>query len=247
MMEIPVEQRNQHERDFFDQLAHNQCEYWGCQTKTGHYRLEIRAHLACQYVHFTKGMNVVDLGCGLGAFTKYLTVYPATFYALDISPTSISFAKKHIIAKNVNFLVQDANHMQFPDNFFDAVIGNATLHHLDLSRALPEIKRALRSRGKLFFTEPNMVNPEIWLERKVQFIRRFVRNSPDETAFYRWQIKERIQEAGFTNVSVVPFDFLYPAIPAFLISPMKVVSDLLEKIPLIKEIAGSLLITAQKP
>ncbi|MBI4039366.1 class I SAM-dependent methyltransferase [Candidatus Daviesbacteria bacterium] len=243
---LAVYDRNQHEQEFFDQLAKDNCEYWGCQTKAGCYRMEMRAQLAQRFLGLCPGMKILDLGCGLGAFTQYLLPYAATIYAIDISSATIAQVKMRISSLNVIFSVQDAHHLSFADNFFDAVVGNATLHHLDLSCALLEIQRVVKPHGQIFFTEPNMANPQNWLERHVRFIGKLMRNSPDETAFYRWQLKKKLKAAGFINVSAEPFDFIYPAIPEAWIGPVKKMSDFLEKIPLLREIAGSLLITGQK-
>jgi SAM-dependent methyltransferase len=53
----------------------------------------------------------------------------------------------------------DANNLEFEDNSFDMVFGDAILHHLDFVRALDEIKRVLRPNGRILFCEPLSVNP----------------------------------------------------------------------------------------
>jgi SAM-dependent methyltransferase len=53
----------------------------------------------------------------------------------------------------------DANDLQFEDNSFDLVFGDAILHHLDFVKALDEIKRVLKPHGKMVFTEPLGNNP----------------------------------------------------------------------------------------
>ena len=62
----------------------------------------------------------------------------------------------------------------------------------------------------------------------------------------RWQVKEYLEEIGFKDVKVFNNDFLFPWIPDFSIHTVEWISNLMEKIPLIKEISGSLIIHAKK-
>ncbi len=87
-----------------------------------------------------------------------------------------------------------------------------------------------------------MLNPQVALTKNVPWLKRRMGDSPDETAFFRWQIAEKIRSFGFDDVSVEPFDFMHPAIPPALLSAAGRFTLILERIPLIREIAGSLLI-----
>lgn len=91
-----------------------------------------------------------------------------------------------------------------------------------------------------------MLNPQIWLERNIPVIRKLMNNSPDETAFIRWGLKKRLISVGFQNVSIRPFDFLHPITPRMLIPFISSIGSIIERIPLAREIAGSLLIYASK-
>jgi len=62
----------------------------------------------------------------------------------------------------------------------------------------------------------------------------------------RWGIKRFLSVKGLIKVKVVPFDFLHPYVPMFLIGPIQRLGKILEKTPLIKEISGSLIIYAEK-
>lgn len=57
------------------------------------------------------------------------------------------------------FKIMDAQALEFPDSSIDFVFGSAILHHLDLERALAEIKRVLVPGGHMVFTEPLDNNP----------------------------------------------------------------------------------------
>jgi hypothetical protein len=107
------------------------------------------------------------------------------------------------------------------------------------------MRRVLKSGGPFFFTEPNMLNPQIAIEKNVKFIGRRLQNSPDETAFFRWRISAILTKHGFRRVWTKPFDFLHPGTPDHWIPFIKKLSHFLSSLPIIKEIAGSLQIFAR--
>jgi hypothetical protein len=90
------------------------------------------------------------------------------------------------------------------------------------------------------------MNPQIAIERNIPLLRKALGNSPDETAFFIWSIRKKLKKSGFVNIDINPFDFMYPQIPHRLIKFIKPLTDIAEKIPLLKQIAGSLYIKATK-
>jgi len=190
---------------------------------------------------------VLELGCGTGYFTKELAETKAKIMAIDISPSLLKEAERTVKRANVKFILDNAYQMTFGDATFDAVIGSSVLHHLNVGKAIEEIFRVLKPGGIIAFTEPNMMNPQIALQKNIPYIKKKMGDSPDETAFFRWVIGKKLQQKGFEKVNVQPFDFLHPAVPEKIINTISRVGRLAEKTPLIREIAGSLYITAQKP
>lgn len=244
---INLSKRAKNERDFFDSLAEKADihYFWGWKTKIGKYRHNLRAQIIAS--HLNKKMTILELGCYVGELTKKIAKSGANIFAVDISPKSINLAKTRIKLKNVHFSVDNIEDSKFKDNFFDVVFGNGILHHTNLKLSLPEIKRILKPSGKLIFFEPNLLNPEIFLERKVPLLRELSHSSPDETAFICWQLKKTIIEAGFVNVRVDPTDFLYPAFPGQFLESLKIINQILEKTPLLREFSGSLYVWGEKP
>ena len=80
----------------------------------------------------------------------------------------------------------------------------------------------------------------------IPFIKKWLGDSPDETAIVRWNFAKLLREKGFKNVSVFPYDFLHPSVPSFLIPVVNGIGKVVEKIPVLKEIAGSVVIYAEK-
>jgi hypothetical protein len=88
-----------------------------------------------------------------------------------------------------------------------------------------------------------MLNPQVFLERNVRWIGRRLDNSPGETAFVRWRLRRDLAALGVGDLDIQPFDFLYPLTPRPLIGAVERLGRVLEGIPVVAEIAGSLLIS----
>ncbi|UCH12237.1 MAG: hypothetical protein JSW18_05335, partial [Candidatus Omnitrophota bacterium] len=98
------------------------------------------------------------------------------------------------------------------------------------------------------FTEPNMMNPQLMLQKNIKPLKRIpiLGETEDETAFLKWQIRDILESMDFKEITITPFDFLHPWTPKFLIPSVKKLGSYLENIPILKEIAGSLFIQAVK-
>ena len=217
---------------------------WNWESPAGKKRWKRRVKMLTDFI--LPESKLLELGCGTGYFTKEIIKTGAEIIAIDISPDLINAAKGCIRASNVRFIVDNAYSMSFRDEQFDYVIGSSVLHHLQINSAVNEIYRVLKHGGKIAFTEPNMMNPQIALQKNIPFLKKLAGDSPDETAFFRWMLRKLLSKTGFKEVKIIPFDFLHPAIPKRLISIISIIGNSFEKTPLIREIAGSLYITAIK-
>lgn len=245
-MSSPPDIRKIHELEHGKFLAPNAVEIWGWGTPAGQMRASRRAHLLLEYANIHYGMDVLEYGCGTGLFSRQLAASGANLISIDLSPDLITEAKKDPV-KNVTYLVGDIESLDYPTNTFDAVVGSSVLHHVDSVKALTEAFRVVKPGGRVAFAEPNMMNPQIAVQKNVPFVKRTMGDSPDETAFFRWTIRRELQKIGFVHVIVKPHDFLHPAIPEGFISFMKKFGSFLEAVPLIREFAGSLLLAGTKP
>lgn len=220
--------------------------YWGWSGTAGQLRAERRAKMYRSAGALGPHKKALEIGCGTGIFTALIARSGADITAVELSPELVERARAQNPAPNVKYLVMNVEELAFPENSFDCVYGSSVLHHLNLPKALPEMLRVLKPGGNFVFTEPNMLNPQIMLQKNIPALKAFMGDSPDETAFFRWQIKGTLLDAGFTAVKTEPFDFLHPWVPGALAPAADKVGALLERLPLLREIAGSLLIRAVK-
>lgn len=219
-------------------------EIWNWEGPAGRLRWKRRVQMLIG--HLRPGMKVLELGCGTAYFTKELALTGASISAIDISPDLLAEARHNCPASNVTFEVQNAYQLSYSDASFDSVVGSSVLHHLEINEALRQIHRVLRPGGIICFTEPNMLNPQIAVQKNVPAVKKRLGDSPDETAFFRWPLRRLLERVGFHDVRVTPFDFLHPKTPAKWIPIVQKLDRRLESIPLMREIAGSLYIRAKK-
>ena len=125
-------------------------------------------------------------------------------------------------------------------------MGSSVLHHLEIKEALHEIYRVLKSGGTIYFTEPNMLNPQIAIQKNIPWIKRKLGDSPDETAFFRWPLQRSLERTGFRDVRIDPFDFLHPKTPPSIVNRLNALGRFFERMPVASEFAGSLYIRAIK-
>ena len=93
--------------------------------------------------------------------------------------------------KNVNFCVESAYEMKsIRTNSIDAVIGFYILHHLDIKTVYKEINRVLKQKGKVYFYEPNILNPVVFLIKSIPFLKKKAGDSKDEWAINPMLIKK---------------------------------------------------------
>lgn len=238
--------RANHEIEHGEYLAQGDTELlWGWGTPAGRLRAQRRAGLISAGAGLRPGIRVLETGCGTGMFTQMFAESGASILAVDISEALLSRARLRALPEDrVRFLAQRFEECD-ADGPFDAIIGSSILHHLALQEAFPAIFRLLKPGGIMCFAEPNMLNPQVWAERRFRKLFPYV--SPDETAFVRWKLRRTLQEVGFRDIEISPFDWLHPSVPRPLIGFVSAVGRMLEATPLLREFAGSLYIKAVRP
>jgi ubiquinone/menaquinone biosynthesis C-methylase UbiE len=90
--------------------------------------------------------NILDIACGTGKSTE-----PLAETNLN-DPQMIEEAQKQAQLKNlrIDYQVSDAEHLPFPDSYFDVVTVGTAFHFFVNDTAMSEIKRVLKPKGLLF-------------------------------------------------------------------------------------------------
>lgn len=100
-----------------------------------------------------RNISILDVGCGAGFFEMLLAPLGYRVTGIDLTPGMISQAKKLAAqhgAASAEFFVMDAEHPDFPDGQFDAVISRNLTWNLPLPEAAyREWHRVLKPGGVL--------------------------------------------------------------------------------------------------
>ena len=221
---------------------------WGRSGFVGIKRVERRAKLIIDSCGINASKSVLEIGSGTGTLTKFLAQTGAKVVATDLFEEFLNISKNEFNTNNVQYVVADAEKLDnFSEKSFDVVCGLSILHHLKLDLALQSMYRVLKPGGCFAFSEPNILNPQIMVIQNSPFvIRRKFGYSEDERAFSKWHIRKFLESFGFKNISATPFDFLHPVIPTRLANIVESAGLFIEKVPIIREIAGSIFIFAKK-
>lgn len=104
-----------------------------------------------------RGGRVLDVGTGSGRFVRFLAETLASYeeiIGVDSSAEALAAARAGVVLPGVSFVRADAAALPFPDGMFHTVASSNSLHHLaDISQALSEMLRVLRSGGRLILAE----------------------------------------------------------------------------------------------
>lgn len=178
-------------------------------------------NLACQIVETVRNRRAaaLDIGCGPGdVLIRIRTHAPEwSLYGADMSASMLAFAAKDAAARvkagaarPINWVLADAKGSGFDDSFFDAVISNSVLHHVDDAVDFwREIKRVARPNGWVFVRDlrrpPNPAAAEDIMRRNVGKESPVVQQhylSSLHSAYTADEIAAQLRAAGLTGLTV---------------------------------------------
>jgi SAM-dependent methyltransferase len=114
-------------------------------------------------VDFIKGRLVIEAACGTGYGSRIMIEGGARRVdSFDLSPETISKARKEHPLEGLNFEVGDVTNLPVPDHSYDLFVSLETIEHIEADRAfLSEVLRVLRPGGRFICSTPNreLTNP----------------------------------------------------------------------------------------
>jgi len=104
--------------------------------------------------------DILEIGTGKGHFALALAKRGFKFTSIDISEEEQSIAKLNIqyyrLENQVNFRIENAEGLSFPDHSFDVIFSVNVFHHLKrIDVVLDEIVRLLQHGGKVILADFN--------------------------------------------------------------------------------------------
>lgn len=244
-----------------DIRGEKQGEYWGNRATTygnqygldrecNQLKIERKMRVVFSYVHrkleprIIQRPKVIEFGCGTGLYTKELSKKFRYFVSSDISYQMIEVAQKN--NPDVEFKEVDARKMEFGDESFDVVFSAFLLQHAETELVLPEMYRILKKNGVFVAIVPNILNPIHYGRARVGLYRKIFHENSNSEDFTRWKWLEMMKNLGYRDIEITPIEFTSPYTPKSLTPIYFKASEILEKIPVLKEFAGSLIIAGRK-
>jgi SAM-dependent methyltransferase len=219
---------------------------WGWSSDAGKIRAARRAAFLTEAAQLAPGVRALELGCGTGEFTRRLVESGCELTAVDISEASVERCRERV-GDRADVVVGNIETGEgLEGREFDAIVGVSVLHHVDLDLCLRNVFPLLRSGGRFAFAEPNILNPQVWAERRFAFLRRIRHVLPHEIAFRATTLRRAFEDAGLEVEVAEPFEFLHAATPSRLIGAVEQIEGVLEKTPA-RAVAGSIRIAGRKP
>lgn len=99
----------------------------------------------------TRGLRVLEIGCGCGSEAERFVRAGAHYTAVDLTKAAVSITRKRFELGNLDghFVQGDAERLPFADSSFDLVYSHGVLHHTpDTPRTIREIHRVLSPGGE---------------------------------------------------------------------------------------------------
>ena len=157
-----------------------------------------------QQIDLKPGSCILDVGCGPGWMSEFLSRMGFAVTGIDASPGMISIARKRLrhtgfhfkrARPDCRFEVMDAHDMPFHE-CFDAAVVYDTLHHFEFESAvLNNVYKALRPGGKLFLKEPPESHPQSQSARQEMETFGII-----EKGYSRDRIEAMLAAAGFQSI-----------------------------------------------
>lgn len=230
--------------DTLDQRVSYRDWYWDRRDPFVDDRLLWRAQSFRHLVHLRPGQSILALGCGQGR-----SIPPLLKVTRGENPiTCIDFragaTRPGELPAEVEYHAVESLPGPLAGRRFDFVVGMDVLDQRGAAWLMLAVHELLAPGGEVVLHESNPWNPMLKLKGLVGRV--FGRRDP-RGLLPKPQLYELLSELGYLRVFALYNDFVYPPLTRRMGWLMRNLSILLENAPLLKPLAGSLLVHAQAP
>jgi SAM-dependent methyltransferase len=221
--------------------------YWRGQPDIAPFKLRWRALTVRHSFQVLPGESILDLGAGSGLWTEHLSAVLRGQNPITAAVFNDEFVASHRNIRNAKFVKINDLTRDLPAESFDYVVGTAILCHNLYPQNLRAIHRLLKPGGQILFFEANYWNPQVWLKSVIPALGRLAGNASCQVALRKYRLLRIASQQGFVEIEIVPYDIIHSLTPRFLVLYLQSVAFVLEHMPLIKELCGTLYVWGRKP
>jgi SAM-dependent methyltransferase len=170
-------------------------------------------------IPFVEKGRLLDVGCGNGTELYKLKLMGWETYGVEVDEEAAARAR----SKGLNVFTDDLFERNFPDQFFHVVRMSFVLEHLPNPReTLQEIKRILRSQGRIYISIQNARSLHYWLFAK----RWFSLDVPRHLFTFTPKTMQKLLSSLDLKIETTHFD---SGTRSFLVSLQYWVNDLMQR------------------
>jgi len=163
-----------------------------------------------------KQSRILEAGCGLAIWVKFLQEQGYDVWGVDYSMEAIERSK--VVWPDLKLQKGDIRALPFENNFFDGIVSIGAIEH-DINgpeTSLKEMYRVLRPDGILYCTVPCMnyskrlglIALQDWIVRN-RTIRKLTGRNPDDVEFFEYVFEPEeyiniLKSTGFILLKLVP-------------------------------------------
>ena len=216
---------------------------------TGNPNVEYEEYFVKKYLNNSKNLTMLSLGSGDCSHELEFARYPSfkEIICVDISNNKLEEAKNIAInsgLNNIKFILKDVSKLEFPENYFDIVLFNHSLHHFKNINILlgKNIKNTLKDAGYIIINEYTGAN-------RLQFGKKQIIAINESLNFinkkYRKKFKTNLYKNKIWGPGIIRMIF---ADPSESIESEKIKSELEKNFKMIEEkpFGGNILMYALK-
>ena len=152
-----------------------------------------------QRLNINSGSTLLDVGTGTGALIPFLLSVlgkKGQIIALDFAETMLRIARAKGFNGNIDYLNADVTRIPLRNETFDAVVCYSSFPHFqDKPRALAEMKRVIKSGGRLFICHTSSRTQINQIHRQIPTVANDL--IPDNSEMFTM-----LSTAGFTDIRV---------------------------------------------